>query len=291
MVSIAYDLTKDTKYLTIVEEYKKTLPTFEDTNNTDKQTIFPIINNFYQANQIASVFESDKYYFIATDSKDIKIYDKATLELQKELRGWIGSGSEGFVTQMAYDEKKQLLYCAGLNSATDFTKNDLIKVFDITTGKIVNTIDNKNSVASTYLNISEDGKYLASINNNPQLHIIDTATNELQYYNFTGRVNFTHVNIIKKDNDYVVNALGNDNNLYSFSVNKKRQISKEPFRYQTTFKTFNGNHAKNILKTDLNKIENLTFDANQIYLQNNQGITKSFEELKINIPTHLKAQS
>ena len=71
--------------------------------------------------------------------------------------------------------------------------------------------------------------------------------------------------------------MGNDNNLYSFSLDKKRQISKEPFTYQTTFKSFNSNHVQNILKADVHKIKNLTFDDNQIYLQNNQEITKSFD--------------
>lgn len=282
---IAYDLTKDEKYLTIVHNYKKSMPTFQDMNNTNEQSIFPIIDNFYKKEQVASVLESDKYYFVATGLKDVKIYDKEDLTLVKELRGWIGNGADGIITQMAYDENNQLLYCAGINSATDFTKNDLIKVFNINSGKIVKIIDNKNSMASTYLNISLDGKYLVSINNNCQIQVINAETNELQYYNFSNRVNFTQVNIVQKDNDYIINALGNDNNLYSFSVNKKRQISKESFTYQTAFKTFNTNHAQNILKTDLNTIEDITFDNNQIYLQNNQGTIKSFNIKDLTLST------
>ena len=176
------DLTNDKKYLTIVNDYKKNMPTFQEMNNTNEQSIFPIIDNFYKKEQVASVLESDKYYFIATGLKDVKIYDKKGLTLVKELRGWIGSGADGIITQMAYDENNQLLYCAGINSATDFTKNDAIKVFDINSGKIVKIIDNNKSFLSKYLNISSDGRYLVSINNNAQMQIINTQNNELQYY-------------------------------------------------------------------------------------------------------------
>jgi len=270
---IAYDLSKDKSYLTKVAEFKKTLPNFKDKDLSKiKQKVYPIIDNFTKKEQVVTVLESQRYYFIALDQKSINMYDKTSLKLIRTFRGWIGEGIAGITVQMAYDEKNKLLYCTGLNSTVDFSKNDLIKVFNINTGVIVNTINNKNSIKSIYLNISDNGKYLVSVNVGAQLNIINTSNNKIQYYNFSNIVNFTKANIIKKGDDYLINALGNDKKLYTFSVNKKRQISKQAFTYQTKFKSFNGSHAQGILNNKSNnyKIENIRVSDNQLYIKTTQ---------------------
>lgn len=275
---IAYDITKDKSYLTKVAEYKKSLPHFEDDNLSNvTQKVFPIVENFSKKEQVASVLESKEYYFVATGQKAIHMYDKKTLKLIKELRGWIGKGVEGVVLQMAYDEKNKLLYCAGIDSGVDLSKNNLIKVFDIETRKIVKIINNKGAYKNLYLNISDDGKYLVSNNNGPMLNIINTQNNEIQHYNFSNIINFKQVNIIQKNDDYLINALGIDNNLYTFSLNKKRQISKKKFINQTKFKTFNGNHAQKILK-NTKSIENVFIYKNKLYIKSNtSNLLKEFD--------------
>jgi TPR repeat protein len=280
----AYELTGDKTLLTKVEEFKRSLPTYKSKDlNTTKQKIYPIINNFSKKEQAVSYLESKKYYFIATDQKSIKIYDKKTLDLKKELSGWIGDGFVGMITQMAYDEKRHLLYCTPLYSATDFSKNDTILVFDITTGKIVKALNNKNAQKSIYLNISKDGKYLVSINRDTLLNIINTDTDKIQHYSFANIVNFTKANITQKDNDYLVNVLANDKNLYTFSVKQKREILKAPFAYQTTFKTFNGPHALGIFKNRFCHISNIVFKNNFLYIKNTQDTINRFDVTKLKL--------
>lgn len=269
---ITYELTKDKKYLTIVDEYIKKQPVYKIDKKTE-QAIYPIIENFTNKDQVASVLETDKYYFIALMDKYINMYDKNGLKLLKTFRGWIGIGINGATSQMAYDENKKLLYCASMNSSTDFSQNDIIKVFDAKNGKIVKTINNKNAIKSIYLNISDDGRYLVSINQGQLLNIIEINTNEIQHYNFSNIASFVKANIIKKDDDYLVNVLANDNMLYTFSINKKRQVKKEPFNFQTSFKEFNGLHAQNILKNPDNKILNISdidLDKNNLKIKMKQ---------------------
>ena len=280
----AYELTGDKTLLTKVEEFKRLLPTYKSKDlNTIKQKIYPIIDNFSKKEQVVSYLESKKYYFIATDQKSIKIYDKKTLSLQKELSGWIGDGFVGVITQMTYDEKRYLLYCAPTYSATDFSKNDTILVFDIITGKVVKTLNIKNMFKCTYLNISKDGKYLVSLSaNSGLLDILNVDTNEIQHYNFGNIVKFTQANITQKNGDYLVNVLGNDNYLYTFSVKQKREISKVSFTYQTNFKTFNDAHTLGIFKHYIayhisNVVFKYNFMHNYLYIKNTQGTVKKFD--------------
>lgn len=273
---ITYDLTKDPKYLTIVDEYKKTLPVFDEATLSNKQDIFPIINNLSSAEQIASVLETKKYYFLATDQKSVLMYDKKTLSLIKELRGWIGSGIAGITIQMAFDETREYLYCSGVNSGSDGTKNESIRVFDINTGKIVKTINNPKSMKTMFLNISQDGRYLIAVNEPNRLQIIDTESNAVQTYDYSNIVKFTHANIAKVNDDYIVNALGNDGYLYSFSINQKRRISKELFHNQTKFKEFNFQHAQRISpQTIANQIIKVQLHNHILYV-NTQNSSRDY---------------
>lgn len=265
---ITYDLTKDATYLTKVDEYKKTLLTFTDSSpKKEEQNVFPIIDNFSKKEQIISVLESNQYYFLAIDQKSVNVYDKKTLSFIKELRGWIGTGIAGMTLRMAFDENKKILYCTGINSGQDGTKNETIRAFDINSGKIVKTILNTNSMKTLYLNISSDGRYLIAINQPQRLQIINIETNAIQTYNYSNIANFTEVNIEKIGNDYVVNALANDDNLYKFSVNLKRQISKERFSNQTIFKKFNFQHAQYILPNQkTNNIRNIKIENQTLHI-------------------------
>lgn len=243
---ITYNLTKDEKYLSIVDEYKKSFPAYEPLPKKALQEIFTILNSFTKPKQIVSYIESEKYFFLSTDAKSIKIYDKESLQLVKELRAWIDYGIAGIFTSMAYDEKNELLYASTMDSDKDFSKNDTIKVFDTHSGKVVRTINNKKAMKNTYLTISDDGKYLVAINNELLLNIIDTKTNEIQHYNLSSQGKFSKAEIEKKDNDYLIYLLSMDNQLYTFSLNEKRRIKKEEYIGQVTFKTFNFKHAEKI---------------------------------------------
>lgn len=235
--------------------------------NNDNKT-FPIFNNFIKKEQSVSVLESNKYYFLATNDKSIKIYDKSNLQFIKELRGWIDYSISGIVSQMAYDETNRLLYVSTLDSAIDFTKNDLIKVFDINSGKIVTTIYNKKALKNTFLEISSDGKYLVAINNETLVNIINIQTNEIQFYNLSSQGKFNKTKIEKKDDDYLIHILSTDNELYTFSLKEKRRVKKELFNYQINFRTFNGYHAQNIFRDfESNEIKKLYFDDNKIDIE------------------------
>ncbi len=282
---IAYELTKDTKYITIVDEYIKSQSKFIDSKNSkDLQDIFPTINNIINKEQIIAILESKDYYFLSTSQKSICIYDKKTLKLKRELRGWVGNGTDGLVKHMAFDEGKRLLYCTSLDSSVDISKNNIIKVFDIDSGKVVKIIDNKRAMGTTYLNISEDGKYLVAINADTQLNIISLDSNEIQRYN--SNVNFTKANTTPKDDDYLVHVLGNDNYIYTYSINKRRQVSKEPFKNQEKFKTFDTNYTKKILTNKFIEISAVTMKQNKIYLKiNNEKLLKEFDLKTLKLST------
>jgi TPR repeat protein len=284
---ITYDLTKNLKYLTRVDEYKKTLPIFDEARATKKQEVFPIIKNLSSAEQITSVLETKKYYFLATDQKAIFMYDKKTLSLIKELRGWIGSGIAGITIQMAFDETREYLYCSGVNSGSDGSKNESIRVFDINTGKIVKIINNPKSMKTMFLNISQDGQYLIAVNEPNRLQIIDTESNAVQTYDYTNIVKFTQANIVKVNDDYIVNALGNDGYLYSFSINQKRRIAKELFRNQTKFKEFNFQHAQRISpQTITNQIIKVQLHNHILYVNTqNSSRDYSFDLNTLNLST------
>ena len=289
----AYEHTGDKTLLTRVEAYKKSLPPnqHKDLNttrkllsinahkdpNTTRQKIYPIIDTFARQEQVLAFLESQKYYFIATDQKSIKIYDKKSLTLQKELSGWIGNGVAGMITQMAYDEKGKLLYCTPIFSATDISKNDTIVVYDITTGKIVKTIKKPNVIAK-YFNISSDGKYLVVIiNYGSTFNIINTDTHETQYYNFSNITSFTQANIERNGDDYFVHVLGTDNFLYTFSVKQRKNIAKVPFTHQTAFKPFNTAHALGIFNTKTSPVKHLKLKQNNLFIQDTQGTQKKFD--------------
>lgn len=232
---ITYDLTKDKKYLTIVEQYKKSLPVYETLFNEAGQEVFPVLDTFSKKEQVITYLETEKYGFLSTDDKSIKMYDKESLELVIEFRAWNGQGFFGAFITMAYDEKNKLLYASSINSDKDISKNSIIKVFDIKTRKVIKTIENKKALKNTYLTISDDGKYLAAINNEKLLNIIDTKTNEIQYYNLNGQGKFKIAKIEEKDEDYLVYLLSDDNQLFTFSINQKRRIAKKIFSNQVSF--------------------------------------------------------
>lgn len=81
---------------------------------------------------------------------------------------------------MTYDETNKLLYVTGINSKNDFNKNDIVKIFNITTGKIVKTLNNNNSFTPLNISISKDGKYLLAVNNKGNnFNIINTHNNDI----------------------------------------------------------------------------------------------------------------
>ncbi len=289
---ITFNLTKDPKYLTKVNEYKKTLPIFDEATLTKEQQVFPIIKNLSSVEQIASVLETKKYYFLATDQKSIFVYDKKTLSLIKELRGWIGQGIAGMTVQMAFDENRNLLYCAKVNSGQDISANDDILVFDITNGQVIKTLNNFKSLKSTYLSISHDGLYLVSINNGDILQIINTKSNDYQKYNFAGNngTKLISTNIVEDKDDYIVNVLGQDGYLYSFSINQKKRIAKELFRNQTKFKEFNSQHARRISPQVIgNQIVKLKLQNHILYVNTqNSSMDYSFDLNTLALTTDIR---
>ena len=209
-------------------------------NINDENNLFTVIENFSKVEQVATVLTSENYYFISTSDKAIKVIDKRTLQPIKELSGYISTGADGLVTAMAYDEKNKLLYCSGLNSTKNYILNDIIKVYDIDTGKIVKTIQNKKSFKNTFLNISKDGKYLAAINNNNFLNFINIETNEIQNFNLQSLNDFIFADIEKTSSDYLIHLVSKDYIFYTISHTQNKIISKEPFNNQINInaKTF-----------------------------------------------------
>ena len=130
------------------------------------EKVFPIINNFTKKEQVTAALETKKYFFFSVNDKSIKMYDKNNLSYIKEFRPWISSGLEGSPLQMAFDENKNILYFSAFNSINDMSKNDLIHGIDIQSGKIIKTLKNIKALNNTYLDISNDGKFIVAINNN-----------------------------------------------------------------------------------------------------------------------------
>lgn len=262
----AYDLTKDEKYLTIVDRYIENLSKVDIEDKKNIQMVYPLLSHFSKKEQILQAFSSTDYYLFSVNDKSLKMFDKKNLKFIKEFRTFIDKGLSGVITYAVVDDKNQLLYLSTLDSGTDFTKNDMIKVFDIETGKIVKTIKNTNSLKNSYLEISEDGDYLVAINNESMLNIINIETNEIQYYNLNGQGKFTKAKIEKKDNDYLIYLYSTKNELFIFSLNEKKRIDKQKFNNQVTFREFRNdyNHSNfelsikffdNILSKDFEEIE------------------------------------
>lgn len=263
---ITYDLTKDTKYLTKVDEYKKSLPVYEPLPQKALQELFPILDIFSKKEQVMTFLESEKYAFLSTNDKSIKMYDKSNLQLLKEFRAWNGDGILGAFLQMAYDENSHLLYASTLNSDKDVSQNDNILVFDIETGQIIKIINNKKAMKNTYLTISNDGKYLAAINSENLLNITDTKSDEIQHYELNSQGKFTKAKVEKIDDDYLVHLLSSKNELLTFSTKQKRRIDKKSFVTQAFFrKEFKNtvNHSSNALEKIF---KHKPFDFKNIYL-------------------------
>lgn len=126
----AYNLTKEKKYLSKVNTYKTKLSKYTKNNTSaNAQNVFPTIDNLSSAEQVVAEVESQDSYFIATDQKTIRVYDKSDLKFIKELRGWIGSGLKGTIRAMAFDEDKQWLYFSQIISVTDFIIIIILSVY------------------------------------------------------------------------------------------------------------------------------------------------------------------
>ena len=251
----AYDLTKDEKYLTKIQENKlKSKNQSKDILIQNDKKIFPILNNFAKKEQVINVLESYKYIFFAANDKSIKMYDKKNSKFLKEFRTWVSNGMAGNSLQMAFDENRELLYFSVLNSIKDVSKNDLIHVLDVNNGKIIKTLKNSNGTKNTYLNISNDGKYLVAINDYNLFNIINVEDNKVQHYNFNGKGKFLAATIYKEKDDYIINIVNSDNKLYKFSLKLARNTSVEDFNYQMNFKRYNENLALKIFD-HINSVE------------------------------------
>lgn len=231
---IAYNIKKDEQYLNRVEEYKKIQPIYI-LDKKINQELYPIINNTLLEKNILANTGSNKYIFFATPNKDIKMFEGNTLKFLKSFRGWIGEGVDGLTTAMAFDEKNNLLYATGFNSFEDLSKNEIIKVFDINNGKIINTIDNKNSGTPLNIIISNDGKYLLAINNNgSSFNIIETKSNNLLTFK-TISADYRYGIIKQRNNDYFIYILDKDNYINIFSLKKERLIERKQFEGELSF--------------------------------------------------------
>lgn len=243
----AYRLDGDTAHLKKVEEYKKKLPKPAKQELVSAKDIFPLVGSYDHPDKTSAALESQKYYFMATDTKGVNVYDKNTHKLIRELRTQVDSGVYGAVFQMAFDEKKELLYCIALNSTTNLELNDIITVFDIHTGKVVKTLQNKQSFSASYLNISSDGKYLISLNSNFNgINIIDTNNGNVQQYNGQSMVKLVGAKIDLLGSEHLAKVLDEQGYLHTYSIEQKRQISKEKATNEVTFKTFNSKDADKI---------------------------------------------
>ena len=251
---------------------------FENHKVKDER-IYPILNNFTKKEQVFSILESNKYFFLSVNDKSIKMYDKNNLKLLNEFKFYVSSGMNGNALQMAFDENKKLLYFSVLNNDKDLSKNDLIHVLDVKSGKIIRTLKNIYAIRNTYLNISDDGKYLIAINNKNLINIINIETNENQHYNLKGEGNFVAANIIKENEDYIV-YLGNKNNgkIYKYSLNLRKNISVEDFNNQTKFRQFNENQASKVFRNlESIEIQNININDNNIIELNFDSKFKEFD--------------
>lgn len=180
---IAYDLNKDENYLKEVDNYRKSQPIYDVEKETE-QSLFPIIDNPIISKSVITSTGAykDHYGFFATSNRDIQITDDY-FNIIKILRGWIGNDYfDGITNSMAYDETNKLLYVTGQNSQKDFSKNNIVKIFDIKTGKIVKTLNNYGASKPENISISKDGKYLLAVNNNGRyINVIDTNNEILNF--------------------------------------------------------------------------------------------------------------
>ncbi|MCT7540326.1 caspase family protein [Aliarcobacter cryaerophilus] len=277
---------------------KETKDIENDPKNTsikDEKNLYTFIDNFSKVDQLVTVLTSSNYYFLSTSDKSIKIVDKKTLNVIKELRGYIANGIDGIVTSMAYDEKNKLLYCAGVNSTKNYILNDIIKVYDITTGKIVKTIQNKKSLKNTFLNISDDGKYLIAINNQNLLNYINIETNEIMHFNFNGLNKFIFANIEKKDSDYLIHLVSKEDKFYTISTNKNKIILEEPFNNQIDIKSktyipiIEGYKILNNFH-EFNSINNISYSNNSLQIEINDKSIFNFKANNLNLQGSFKEE-
>jgi hypothetical protein len=240
----AYKYQNNPEYLSIVKKYQTTLPNNETNISEDTPKIVPIIDNITGIKQLSVGLESQHYYFIATLQKSIRVYDKKTFKLLKILRGFNGIGLDGVVTAMAFDEKKNYLYYTPLNSTTNYNKNHMINVFDIKNGEIVKSLPNTNMIKTTTLSLSDDGAYILAVNSD-NFNIINIDNNNTQSYTKPiPNINIITGKIVKKGEEQVAYILDDHNTLWGYSIDKKRQITKEPYKDQIKFPTFEGTEPR-----------------------------------------------
>lgn len=257
-----------------------------NTKISDENNLFTYIDNFSKAKQVAAVLNSEDYYFISTSDKAIKVIDKKSLNTIKELRGYIANGADGIITSMVYDEKNKLLYCAGINSTKNYILNDIIKVYDIGSGKITKTIQNKKSFKNTFLNISKDGKYLIAINNNNLINFINTETNEIQHFNLQDVNDFVFATIEKTSSDDLIHLVSKDYHYYTISHTEGKIISKEPFRNQIDIKSKNhigqaaGNEILNNFESFI-PINKISYENSILQIGLEDKGTFDFNDLKL----------
>lgn len=289
---IAYDLKKDEKYLTEVENYRKSQPIYSTEKETE-QALFPIINNpIISKNIIASTGAyKDHYDFFATSNRDIIITDDYYNVIQT-LNGWIGNDySEGITNAMTYDETNKLLYVTGINSKNDFNKNDIVKIFNITTGKIVKTLNNNNSFIPINISISKDGKYLLAVNNGgSNINIINTNNNDILNFK-TIKENYIHGVIKKEEDDYSIYVLDKENFINKFSIKKERLIDRKKFQGKVYF--FEDRILEN-KRNNVSEIFDYKYNLLQTIMRNKEmnfkSILLSADESKIIFSTNEKIE-
>lgn len=276
---------------------KETKDIENDPKNTsikDEKNLYTFIDNFSKVDQVSTVLTSLDYYFLSTSDKSIKVIDKKTLKVIKELRGYISNGANGIVTSMVYDAKNKLLFSTGINSTKNYILNDIIKVYDITTGKVVRTIQNKKSLKNNFLNISKDGKYLIAINNQNMLNFINIETNEITHFDFNGLNEFIFADIEKNESDYLVHLVSKDYNFYTLSPSQNKIILNEPFNNQIDIKsrTYISIDEGNKILNNFEKfsaINNISYSDSSLqinledkntfnFISNNLKLKGSFEE-------------
>jgi len=281
----AYELTKDEKYLHMVSNYKENLPKFDDYNATDpSQQVFPVLDNFNSPQQVISIIETEKYYFIATDQKAIYMYDKYTFRRIKELRMWAGQGARGMIANMTYNEKTNILYVAPLYSDKNLSQNDKILALDVEQNKVIKVIQNDKSFKVTSLAISEDDTYLLAVNRMEEFNIINKDTNKTQRYErFLPESKLLAGKIVKKDDDYIAYIIDSTKTLWQYSVKKERKIAQEAYSDQVIFSRFNPNtpqakQAKKLLSiSHHNMFTKVLLKDNRLFLSEyNSSKVRSF---------------
>lgn len=220
-----------------IEEDKSFTDDLKNTTIKDENNLFTYIDNVSKENQVVAILNSENYYFLSTSDKSIKVINKKSLKVTQELRGYTANGADGLVTTMAFDEKNKLLYCAGINNTINYILNDIIKVYNVETGKIIKTILNKKSLKNTFLNISEDGEYLVAINNNNLINIININTNEIQNFHLQNIGDFIFANIEKTSTDYLIHLVSKNYQHVTISHTQGKIISEEPFLNQIDIKS------------------------------------------------------